>query len=131
MPTKARANRAGGDAEAGAAEAEKSKKVRVTLPVQKMLQTILQHAAETFADKATELSGVLNTINNEMLRKINWHSSPGNVIEALLYAVGLGWSSCGKRLWRRAEPSEAIEWRPPQLPNSSNSSHSCDRITPQ
>ena len=83
MPTKARANRAGGDAEAGAAEAEKCKKVRVTLPVQKMLQTVHQHAAETFADKATELSGVLNTINNEMLRNINWHSNPGNVVLAL------------------------------------------------
>ena len=87
MPTKARAKRAGGDAEAGAAEAEKSKKVRVTLPVQKMLQTVHQHAAETFADKATELSGVLNTINNEMLRNINWHSNPGNVVLALIHCL--------------------------------------------
>ena len=114
MPRKRRANRAGGDAEAGAEDAEKGKQVRVSLPVKHVLQTILQHAAEAFGDKTNELSDVLVSINNDPLRKINWNSNPGNVIEALLYAVGLGWSSRGKRLWRRAEPSEAIEWRPPQ-----------------
>ena len=43
MPTTARANRTDGDAEAGAAEAEKCKKVRVTLPVLSVLhlQTVL------------------------------------------------------------------------------------------
>ncbi len=40
-----------GDAEAGAAEAEKCKKARVTLPVLSVLQTVLQHAAEALADK--------------------------------------------------------------------------------
>jgi len=44
MPTKARANRTDGDAEAGAAEAEKCKKARVTLPVLSVLQTVLQQA---------------------------------------------------------------------------------------
>lgn len=51
MPTTARANRTDGDAEAGAAEAEKCKKARVTLPVLSVLQTVLQHAAEALADK--------------------------------------------------------------------------------
>ena len=35
----------------GAAEAEKCKKARVTLPVLSVLQTVLQHAAEALADK--------------------------------------------------------------------------------
>ena len=35
----------------GAAEAEKCKKMRVTLPVLSVLQTVLQHAAEALADK--------------------------------------------------------------------------------
>jgi hypothetical protein len=65
MPTTARANRTDGeDAEAGAglggaAEAEKCKKARVTLPVLSVLQTVLQHAAEALADKTKELTDVL------------------------------------------------------------------------
>jgi len=114
MPTKARANRTDADAEGGAALAEKRIKVRVSLQVVSLLQMVLQHAAEAFADKTTELSDVLTPINNPKLREVNWHSNPGNVIEALLHAAGLGWSSCGKKLWRRAEPTEVIEWRPPQ-----------------
>ena len=114
MPTNLRANREAGDAEAGAEGSGNSTKATVSFPVKHVLQTILQHAAEAFGDKTKELSDVLNPINNPKLREVHWHSSPGNVIEALLYAVGLEWSSCGKRLWRRAEPSEAIEWRPPQ-----------------
>ncbi len=43
--------RTDGDAEAGAAKAEKCKKARVTLPVLSVLQTVLQHAAEALADK--------------------------------------------------------------------------------
>jgi len=113
MPTKARVNREVGDAEAGAVVAEKCRKVRVSLSVVSVLQTILQHAAEAFADKTTELSDVLSPINSHLLREINWHSNPGNVVEALLHACGLGWSTCGKKLWRRAEPTEVIEWRPP------------------
>ena len=67
MPTTARANRTDGDAEAGAAEAEKCKKARVTLPVLSVLQTVLQHAAEALADKTKELSDVLGSINNDQL----------------------------------------------------------------
>jgi hypothetical protein len=37
-----------------AAEAEKCKKARVTLPVLSVLQTVLQHAAEALADKTKE-----------------------------------------------------------------------------
>ena len=114
MPTTARANREADDAEAGAAQAEKRMKVRVSLQVVSLLQTILQHAAETFADKTVELSDVLSPINSHLLREINWHSNPGNVIEALLHACGLGWSTCGKKLWRRADPTKVVEWRPPQ-----------------
>ena len=114
MPTNLRGNREVGNAEAGAEGSGNSTKATVSFPVKHVLQTILQHAAEAFGDKTNELSDVLNPINNPKLREVHWHSSPGNVIEALLYALGLGWSSCGKRLWRRAEPSEAIEWRPPQ-----------------
>ena len=44
---------ADGDAEAGAAKAEKCKKARVTLPVLSVLQTVLQHAAEALADKTS------------------------------------------------------------------------------
>jgi hypothetical protein len=113
MPTKARANRTDGDAEAGAAQAEKCKKVRVSLSVLSVLQTVLQHAAEAFADKTTELSNVLTPINNLVLREVNWHSNPGNVVAAMLHACGLGWSPCGKKLWRRADPTKVIEWRPP------------------
>ena len=47
---------ADGDAEAGAAKAEKCKKARVTLPVLSVLQTVLQHAAEALADKTKELT---------------------------------------------------------------------------
>ncbi len=47
--------------------AEKCKKVRVTLPVLSVLQTVLQHAAEAFADKTKELSDVLGSINNAQL----------------------------------------------------------------
>jgi hypothetical protein len=43
----------------GAAEAEKCKKARVTLPVLSVLQTVLQHAAEALADKTKELTDVL------------------------------------------------------------------------
>jgi len=114
MPTTARVNREADDAEAGAAQAENCKKVRVTLPVLSVLQMVLQHAAEAFADKSTELSDVLTPINNPVLRKVNWKSNPGNVIEALLHACGLGWSPCGKKLWRRADPTKVVEWRPPQ-----------------
>ena len=54
---------------------------------------------EAFADKTTELSDVLNSISNEMLRKVHWLANPGKVIRgARLYAVGLGWSACGKTL---------------------------------
>jgi hypothetical protein len=67
MPTTARANRTDGDAEAGAAEAEKCKKARVTLPVLSVLQTVLQHAAEALADKTKELTDVLGSINNDQL----------------------------------------------------------------
>jgi len=67
MPTTARASRTDGDAEAGAAEAEKCKKVRVTLPVLSVLQTVLQHAAEALADKTKELTDVLGSINNDQL----------------------------------------------------------------
>lgn len=67
MPTTARANRTDGDAEAGAAEAEKIKKARVTLPVLSVLQTVLQHAAEALADKTKELTDVLGSINNDQL----------------------------------------------------------------
>ena len=61
MPTTARANRTDGDAEADPTQTEKCNKVRVTLPVLSVLQTVLQHAAEAFADKTTELSDVLST----------------------------------------------------------------------
>ena len=67
MPTTARANRTDGDAEAGAAEAEKCKKARVTLPVLSVLQTVLQDAAEALADKTKELTDVLGSINNDQL----------------------------------------------------------------
>jgi hypothetical protein len=67
MLATARANRTDGEAEAGAAEAEKSKKARVTLPVLSVLQTVLQHAAEALADKTKELSDVLGSINNDQL----------------------------------------------------------------
>ena len=67
MPTTARANRTDGDAEAGAAEAEKCKKARVTLPMLSVLQTVLQHAAEALADKTKELTDVLGSINNDQL----------------------------------------------------------------
>ena len=67
MPTTARANRTNGDAEAGAAQAEKCKKARVTLLVLSVLQTVLQHAAEAFADKTKELSDVLGSINIDEL----------------------------------------------------------------
>jgi hypothetical protein len=40
---------------------------RVTLPVLSVLQTVLQHAAEAFADKTKELSDVLGSINNDQL----------------------------------------------------------------
>ena len=73
-------------------ERASTQQVRVSLPVKHVLQTILQHAAEAFGDKTSELSDVLNPINNPKLREVHWHSNPGNVIEALLYAVGLGWS---------------------------------------
>ena len=74
MPTTARANRTDGDAEAGAAEAEKCKKARVTLPVLTVRQMVLQHAAEALADKTKELTDktkeltdVLGLINNDQL----------------------------------------------------------------
>jgi hypothetical protein len=67
MLATARANRTDGDAEAGAAEAEKIKKARVTLPVLSVLQTVLQHAAEALADKTKELTDVLGSINNDQL----------------------------------------------------------------
>ena len=111
MPITARANREAGDAEAGAAAAGKSTKATVSHPVLAVLQTILQHAAEAFGDKTKELSDVLVSINNDPLRKINWNSNPGNVIEALLHAVGFGWSADGTKLWRRADVTEVIEWR--------------------
>ena len=103
MPITARANREAGDAEGGAAAAGKSTKATVSFPVLAVLQTILQHAAEAFGDKTKELSDVLVSINNDPLRKINWNSNPGNVIEALLHAVGFGWSADGTKLWRRAD----------------------------
>jgi len=40
---------------------------RVTLPVLSVLQTVLQRAAEAFADKTKELSDVLGSINNDQL----------------------------------------------------------------
>jgi hypothetical protein len=46
MPTTARANRTDGDAEADPTQTEKCNKVRVTLPVLSVLQSVLQHAAE-------------------------------------------------------------------------------------
>jgi hypothetical protein len=46
MPTTARAKRTNGDAEADPTQTEKCNKVRVTLPVLSVLQTVLQHAAE-------------------------------------------------------------------------------------
>ena len=74
MPTTSRANRTDGDAEAGAAEAEKCKKARVTLPVLTVRQMVLQHAAEALADKTKELTDktkeltdVLGLINNDQL----------------------------------------------------------------
>jgi hypothetical protein len=114
MPITARANREAGNAEAGASASGKSTKATVSYPVLALLQTILQHSVETFADKSMELSYVLTPINNPELRKVNWKSNPGNVIEALLHACGLGWSPCGTKLWRRADPTKVIEWRPPQ-----------------
>ena len=67
MLATARANRTDGEAVAGAAEAEKCKKARVTLPVLSVLQTVLQHAAEALADKTKELTDVLGSINNDQL----------------------------------------------------------------
>eukprot|EP00900_Chrysochromulina_parva_P017205 jgi/Chrpa1/25486/Chrysochromulina_OHIO_Genome00025713-RA len=113
MPITARANREAGEAEAGAAASGNSTRATVSHAVLASLQTILQHAAETFGDKATELSGVLIPINNPILREINWNSNPGNVVAALLHACGLAWSTCGTKLWRRADPTKVIEWRPP------------------
>ena len=67
MPTTARANRTDGDAEAGAAEAEKCKKARVTLPVLSVLQTVLQDAAEALADKTNLSSPMCNGLSGSML----------------------------------------------------------------
>ena len=67
MLATARANRTDGEAVAGAAEAEKCKKARVTLPVLTVRQMVLQHAAEALADKTKELSDVLGSINNDQL----------------------------------------------------------------
>ena len=82
--------------------------VQVSTSVKHVVQTIIQHAAEAFHDKARQLSSVLAGLQ---LSTINWKSNGGHVIEALLHRAGLSWSATGKTLWRRAEPGVHIQWR--------------------
>ena len=96
-------------------EKSTAKLVRASEPVKHVLQTIIQHAAEAFHDRLKPLTGMLCMLD---LSKITWKSNPGNVIEALLRAVGLAWSACGKKLWRRADNKKRIEWRQPAAPPS-------------
>ena len=83
---------------------------RVSTAIHHVLQTIVQHAAEAFHDKLKPLSSVLCTLE---LSGVNWNSNPGVIVAALLRAAGLAWNSTGKKLWRRADPAETIEWRQP------------------
>jgi len=94
-------------------------KIRASCVVRHVLQTIIQHAAEANHDAQMALSGVLGSLENKYLAKTNWNSNPGRVVEALLHAAGLAWSASGKKLWRRADPVESIEWRTPAKVGSS------------
>ena len=96
-------------------KAASSTKVTVSWAMKHVRQTIIQHAAEAFHDKLKPLTGVLGRLE---LSKINWSSNPGDVIKALLRSTGLAWSACGKKLWRRADANECIEWRPPAATGS-------------
>lgn len=105
--------------DAGAADgphsAKPTTKVRASEPIKFVLRTILQHAAEALHDQLKPLSDVLGRVD---LSKINWSSNPGDVIKALLRAAGLAWSVCGKKLWRRVDSNECIEWRQPAATRS-------------
>ena len=99
----------------GPHSAKRIDKVRASEPIKFVLQTITQHAAEAFHKKLKPLSDVLGRLD---LSNITWKSNAGDVIEALLRAAGFGWSRCGKKVWRRADKNECIEWRQPARPNS-------------
>ena len=58
---------------------------RVSTAIHHVLQTIVQHAAEASHDKAKPLSSVLCMLE---LSKVNYNSTPGVIIAALLRAVG-------------------------------------------
>ena len=92
------------------AGANSTKKMTVSRQILHVLQTIVQHAAEAFHDKLKPLSSALCTLE---LSGVNWNSNPGVIVAALLRAAGLAWNSTGKKLWRRADPAETIEWRQP------------------
>ena len=94
-----------------------STKVATSWAIKQVLQTIIQHAAEAFHDKLKPLTSVLGMLD---LSKINWRSNPGDVGAALLHTVGFAWSACGKKLWRRADSNECIEWRKPATTRSLN-----------
>ena len=92
------------------AGANSTTKMTVSRQILHVLQTIIQHAAEAYHDKLKPLSSVLCMLE---LSQVNYNSNPGVIVAALARAAGLAWNSTGKKLWRRADPAETIEWRQP------------------
>ena len=92
------------------AGANSTTKMTVSRQILHVLQTIVQHAAEAYHDKLKPLSSVLCMLE---LSQVNYNSNPGVIVAALARAAGLAWNSTGKKLWRRADPAETIEWRQP------------------
>ena len=73
---------------------------RVPAEIKHVLQTIFQNAG------STETS-VLDMLD---LSKLDWKSSAGAVIGSLLGFADLQWSADGKRVWRRGNEDDVIEW---------------------
>ena len=73
---------------------------RVPAEIKHVLQTIFQNAG------STETS-VLDMLD---LSKLDWKSSAGAIIGSLLGFADLQWSADGKRVWRRGNEDDVIEW---------------------
>ena len=44
------------------------------------------------------------------MSQLDWKSSAGAVVESLLRFADLQWSADGKRVWRRGNEDDVIEW---------------------